>query len=213
VQEVTKADGSLVWAGYYGAFGEKRADISGSREYVEQPLRMAGQYFDEETGLHYNLFRYYAPECGRFVSQDPIGLAGGLNSYAYAPNPLKYIDPLGLSCSHAKMQPYREDVRVKGPHADIFINNRKVAEARLGNDGKWFRWGEMTQDRKVLKEVDKVISGIASDKKIMSEAISQTKQAINDFGQILKNEKIGSPICQQAERGIERFTKLLEIIL
>ncbi|MDI5035909.1 Rhs-family protein, partial [Salmonella enterica subsp. enterica serovar Montevideo] len=35
---------------------------------------MPGQYFDDETGLHYNLFRYYAPECGRFVSQDPIGL-------------------------------------------------------------------------------------------------------------------------------------------
>ncbi|ECA8973296.1 RHS repeat-associated core domain-containing protein, partial [Salmonella enterica subsp. enterica serovar Omuna] len=45
---------------------------------------------------HYNLFRYYAPECGRFVSQDPIGLAGGLNLYAYAPNPLRWIDPLGL---------------------------------------------------------------------------------------------------------------------
>ncbi|MEG8189293.1 RHS repeat-associated core domain-containing protein, partial [Escherichia marmotae] len=62
----------------------------------EQPLRLPGQYFDEETGLHYNLFRYYAPECGRFISQDPIGLAGGINLYAYAPNPLTYIDPLGL---------------------------------------------------------------------------------------------------------------------
>ncbi|EIO7469110.1 EndoU domain-containing protein [Salmonella enterica subsp. enterica] len=58
--------------------------------------RLPGQYFDDETGLYYNLFRYYAPECGRFVSQDPIGLKGGLNLYAYAPNPLKYIDPLGL---------------------------------------------------------------------------------------------------------------------
>ncbi len=100
VQEVTKADGTLVWAGYHAAFGEMRADISGSREYYPQPLRMPGQYFDEETGLHYNLFRYYAPECGRFISQDPIGLRGGLNLYAYAPNPLKYIDPLGLTTCH-----------------------------------------------------------------------------------------------------------------
>ncbi|MFU0889384.1 RHS repeat-associated core domain-containing protein, partial [Kluyvera sichuanensis] len=45
------------------------------------------------------LFRYYAPECGRFVSQDPIGLRGGLNLYAYAPNPLSWIDPLGLAGS------------------------------------------------------------------------------------------------------------------
>ncbi len=99
VQEVTAADGTLVWAGYQAGFGENRGDISNSGAYFEQPLRLPGQYFDEETGLHYNLFRYYAPECGRFISQDPIGLLGGLNLYAYAPNPLSWIDPLGLSAA------------------------------------------------------------------------------------------------------------------
>ncbi|HBA9120307.1 TPA: type IV secretion protein Rhs, partial [Escherichia coli] len=97
VHEVTAPDGTLVWAGYQAGFGENRGDISNSGAYFEQPLRLPGQYFDEETGLHYNLFRYYAPECGRFVSQDPIGLNGGLNLYAYAPNPLGWIDPLGLN--------------------------------------------------------------------------------------------------------------------
>ncbi|CTT62394.1 Rhs core protein with extension [Escherichia coli] len=97
VQEVTAPDGTLVWAGYQAGFGENRGDISNSGAYFEQPLRLPGQYFDEETGLHYNLFRYYAPECGRFVSQDPIGLRGGLNLYQYAPNPLSWIDPLGLT--------------------------------------------------------------------------------------------------------------------
>ncbi|WP_276606039.1 MULTISPECIES: RHS repeat-associated core domain-containing protein [unclassified Escherichia] len=58
-----------------------------------------GQYLDREAGLHYNLFRYYNPECGRFTQPDPIGLRGGLNLYAYAPNPLSYIDPLGLKCA------------------------------------------------------------------------------------------------------------------
>ncbi|HGP2450683.1 TPA: RHS repeat-associated core domain-containing protein [Salmonella enterica] len=98
-QEVTAADGTLVWAGYISGFGENAADISNSGAYFHQPLRLPGQYFDDETGLHYNLFRYYAPECGRFVSQDPIGLRGGLNLYQYAPNPLKYIDPLGLTAT------------------------------------------------------------------------------------------------------------------
>ncbi len=90
------ADGTLVWAGYIRGFGENAADISNSGAYFHQPLRLPGQYFDDETGLHYNLFRYYAPECGRFVSQDPIGLNGGINLYQYAANPLSWIDPWGL---------------------------------------------------------------------------------------------------------------------
>lgn len=99
-QEVTAADGTLVWVGYIRGFGENAADISNSGAYFHQPLRLPGQYFDDETGLHYNLFRYYVPECGRFVSQDPIGLRGGLNLYAYCPNPLTWIDPLGLDLHH-----------------------------------------------------------------------------------------------------------------
>ncbi|WP_284358229.1 RHS repeat-associated core domain-containing protein, partial [Pseudomonas syringae] len=64
---------------------------------VEQNLRFQGQYFDVETGLHYNTFRYYDPEIGRFTTQDPIGLLGGFNLYQYAPSPIGWIDPLGLA--------------------------------------------------------------------------------------------------------------------
>jgi RHS repeat-associated protein len=60
---------------------------------VRNPLRFQGQYFDEESGLHYNRYRYYEPESGRYISADPIGLAGGINLYAYVKNPLNYIDP------------------------------------------------------------------------------------------------------------------------
>jgi len=62
-----------------------------------QALRYQGQYFDEETGLHYNRFRYYDPDVGRFTTQDPIGLLGGDNLYQYAPSPIGWIDPLGLN--------------------------------------------------------------------------------------------------------------------
>jgi len=61
-----------------------------------QPFRLQNQYADRETGLHYNFFRYYEPECGRFINQDPIGLAGGSNLYWVAFNAQSWIDPLGL---------------------------------------------------------------------------------------------------------------------
>ncbi|WP_339483753.1 RHS repeat-associated core domain-containing protein, partial [Pseudomonas sp. RL_5y_Pfl2_73] len=73
----------------------KRADIRNS-------LRFQGQYFDVETGLHYNRYRYYDPQVGRFIGKDPIGFSGGLNVYAYAPNPANWIDPLGLSITLAE---------------------------------------------------------------------------------------------------------------
>ncbi len=70
---------------------------------VEQPLRFQGQYFDGETGLHYNRFRYYDPAVGRFVHQDPIGLFSGENFYAYGVNPNEWIDPNGLSTHRNRM--------------------------------------------------------------------------------------------------------------
>ncbi|WP_144818520.1 RHS repeat-associated core domain-containing protein, partial [Enterobacter sp. DE0047] len=101
--DVTDEQGNLCWSGQYGSFGEVRYQSDGFSRLLQattpdpQPLRYAGQYADSETGLHYNLFRYYDPQVGRFTVQDPTGLAGGLNLYHYAPNPLGWIDPWGLS--------------------------------------------------------------------------------------------------------------------
>ncbi|BEN15963.1 hypothetical protein SMKC004_17580 [Serratia marcescens] len=100
--EVTDAAGSLCWSGQYDTFGKLQGQtVAGAAKrqgaQYQQPLRYAGQYQDDESGLHYNLFRYYEPEVGRFTTQDPIGLRGGLNLYQYAPNPLMWVDPLGLS--------------------------------------------------------------------------------------------------------------------
>ncbi|MCY0928744.1 DUF6531 domain-containing protein [Streptomyces sp. H27-H1] len=60
------------------------------------PLRFPGQYFDPETGLHYNYFRYYDPETARYVTQDPLGLAPAPNPSTYVANPHTWFDPLGL---------------------------------------------------------------------------------------------------------------------
>jgi RHS repeat-associated protein len=90
--EMTDVDGSVVWQATYKAWGE--VETLAVNE-VEQNLRFQGQYFDDETGLHYNTFRYYDPEVGRFITQDPIGLLGGNNLYSYVLAPTLWIDPLG----------------------------------------------------------------------------------------------------------------------
>ncbi|MBT2772617.1 RHS repeat protein [Halomonas sp. ISL-60] len=63
---------------------------------VTQPIRFQGQWHDEESGLYYNRHRYYDPQQGRYISQDPIGLKGGTNLYGYVTNPTGMVDPLGL---------------------------------------------------------------------------------------------------------------------
>ncbi|MDC0711451.1 RHS domain-containing protein [Stigmatella sp. ncwal1] len=84
--------GQLAWRMQLDAFGVGKADVT----LHHCPWRWPGQYEDEETGLLYNRFRYYDAYAGRYISQDPIGLLGGMLSYAYPENPLVTIDPLGL---------------------------------------------------------------------------------------------------------------------
>ncbi|MCY0911390.1 RHS domain-containing protein [Massilia sp. H27-R4] len=110
--EVTDQQGEIVWATQYKAWGNvlrvvqaapKRHSLAAVEAEAAndvaqfQPIRFLGQYHDSETGLNYNRFRYYDADCGRYISQDPIGLNGGNNLYQYAANPSGWVDPLGLS--------------------------------------------------------------------------------------------------------------------
>ena len=99
-KEMTDQLGNLLWFGEYTAWGKLHKDER-VYQYAHQPFRLQNQYFDEETGLHYNLMRYYEPDSGRFVNQDPIGLDGGDNLYFFAFNTQDWIDPLGL-CKNKK---------------------------------------------------------------------------------------------------------------
>lgn len=91
--ELCDSAGSSVWSTDREILGKAlvRHGVS-----IDNPLRLQGQYWDSESGLHYNRHRYYDPDAATFISQDPIGLAGGVSLYQYAPNTVRWIDPLGL---------------------------------------------------------------------------------------------------------------------
>ena len=89
-----------IWQWYSDPFGTTPAneDPDHNGAAVTYNLRFAGQYFDKETGLHYNYFRDYDPKTGRYLESDPIGLAGGVNTFTYVRNnSLRYVDPRGES--------------------------------------------------------------------------------------------------------------------
>ena len=98
-EQLTETDGRTVWQARYHVWGNTCEETREPYFIEEQNLRFQGQYLDRETGLHYNTFRFYDPDIGRFTTPDPIGLLGGLNLYQYVPNPVGWVDPLGFTCT------------------------------------------------------------------------------------------------------------------
>ncbi len=105
-RRMTNTDGALVWQWGYSAFGEEQPTVATRRFNqvavtdgdLEMNLRFQGQYFDKESGLHYNGFRTYNPVTGRYTQGDPIGLAGGWNRFGYVGgNAIGFTDPNGLN--------------------------------------------------------------------------------------------------------------------
>ncbi|WP_205896636.1 RHS repeat domain-containing protein, partial [Pseudomonas viridiflava] len=120
-QELTTPEGEIVWSAHYRAYGEiPRLDIG----KVDNPLRFQGQYFDQESGLHYNRHRYYNPDIGRYLTPDPVKLTGGINAYQYAPNPTAWVDPLGLSCKNTNCP--------EGPYSTIVPGGGLATHEKAG---------------------------------------------------------------------------------
>ncbi|WP_317206049.1 RHS repeat-associated core domain-containing protein [Tenacibaculum maritimum] len=91
------ARGNIVWECELDIYGKVR-NLHGEKTFI--PFRYQGQYEDIETGLYYNRFRYYSPDTGTYISQDPIGLLGNNpNFYAYVHDINSFIDPFGLAGS------------------------------------------------------------------------------------------------------------------
>jgi RHS repeat-associated protein len=124
-RELTDAQGQMVWECSYAGWGrlsDERLHVGAAAagSDMRQPLRtlrLQGQYFDVETGLHYNFNRYYDPDCGRYLSRDPIGLAGGPNEYLFVVDPAGWIDPLGLTGTYIMSGGKKRNYVGKGPKA------------------------------------------------------------------------------------------------
>ena len=100
------SEGTIQWAASHTPFGKAIVEV----DNVTQNIRFPGQYFDQETGLHYNYFRDYDPSIGRYLQSDPIGLGGGLNTYSYASsNPINRYDLFGLKDCENKDDKEKED--------------------------------------------------------------------------------------------------------
>ena len=127
-QELTDCEGKVAWSAQYKAWGKAKEAISEAarKAGIRNPIRFQGQYLDEETGLHYNRHRYYDTYSGRFVSSDPIGLRGGLNLHQYAPNPLLWVDPLGLTSGKAIIRHYDTGSRTGHCTVETHQGERKI---------------------------------------------------------------------------------------
>ncbi|MUF07658.1 type IV secretion protein Rhs, partial [Pseudomonas sp. CCM 7893] len=147
-QELTNPDGEIVWSAHYRAYGQiARLDVNS----VTNPLRFQGQYFDQESGLHYNRHRYYNPDNGRYLTPDPVKLAGGLNGYQYVPNPTGWVDPLGLNrCPGG--DGCKPAVNVDDPPSKASVNKGDPDPPTPKNDDEYLFRGDKLHPDIVFKE-------------------------------------------------------------
>lgn len=133
--EASNDAGEITWHVTYRTWGNL---VTEDVTEIQQRLRFQGQYFDSETGLHYNRFRYYDPSTARFISQDPIGLRGGSNSYFFVPNPSNWVDTYGLVCTReeilaaasAELKKFEPEIKKLDPNAVVGIRGSVATGVR-----------------------------------------------------------------------------------
>ncbi|RZK44326.1 MAG: RHS repeat protein, partial [Hymenobacter sp.] len=119
------ANGEEVWEAELNSYGIIRGPRKSNSE--ECPFRYQGQYEDVETGLYYNRFRYYDPEIGQYISQDPIGMAGGDRFYGYVHDPSTWVDVLGLKKAPASL-PNKPGIYILTNGADSYVGSAGIGK-------------------------------------------------------------------------------------
>ncbi|PVZ09729.1 MULTISPECIES: RHS repeat-associated core domain-containing protein [unclassified Pseudomonas] len=209
-EELTESDGSPLWSAQYRVWGSTLHEQRDPAFIEEQNLRFQGQYLDRETGLHFNTFRFYDPEVGRFTTPDPIGLAGGVNLYQYAPEPMGWVDPWGwetcrLSAGDKKKMgpapkmmknPHRHHiVREKAPKSWTAQNRAFIEDAqkilgkyniKINEDLRNFTWAQNGAGHHSIAAAKKVFERLsAADKK----GLPGVEEALKKMGAAMKRGK------------------------
>jgi RHS repeat-associated protein len=189
-QMATDGAQAIAWSTSYQPFGQ----ISSAPTAITEDLRLPGQESDIETGLYHNGFRDYVPGWGRYQASDPIGLAGGLNGYAYVgSNPLRYADPFGL-CPPP-------DVSAPGPtpSADP-TTSALLAQLQSLNPGDWGQFALGTWDSAVSTLADslnEVGEGLAGDALAAAQDLANLqKLALGAAGVVLNGLAIAVDVGQ-----------------
>lgn len=170
----------FVWSTDYDIYGGLR-NLKGDREFI--PFRQLGQYEDEETGLYYNRFRYYSPETGAYISQDPISILGGLNVYAYVKDTNRFVDIFGLN-----ELLYRMRLQVQTGSKNIVsraIQSKEPITAELFSEEMKNMINDLKKVRKdLVDKTEKVALKIS--KKV--QALANTGNGISSTGNILREK-------------------------
>ena len=185
-EQLTDADGHSVWQATYRVWGNTLEEVREPYYIEEQNLRFQGQYLDRETGLHFNTFRFYDPDVGRFTTPDPIGLDGELNLYQYAPNPIAWLDPWGWKTCGAANGNSRQNNK---PNHVYVIRNKTTGQVhkygisggKISKNGKSYR--AESQVRKLNKPPgsDKYESAIIRKNVTRTKALKVEQGRVNGY--------------------------------
>jgi RHS repeat-associated protein len=170
LQAATNAQGQLVWQARYEAFGAARVNegATANRATFALHLRLPGQYFDAETGLHYNRQRYYDPMQGQYLTPDPLGHPDGLNPYAYVRfNPMGYVDPDGLVLfafdgtgnDESNVNEISNVVRFRNLYdagLPFYITGPGTLDPRSGIENTWYKGGNFLDSASALTGKDRI---------------------------------------------------------
>ena len=170
--------GQVAWAARYTAWGEAAEEYNPNQ--IHQPIRLQGQQFDEETNLHYNRFRYYDPNVGQYITQDPIGLEGGLNNFVYTSNaPLRRIDPLGLEWKLGKTYPKNSEHPLSPKNNNTVYCDDEELKINSNNVGRCQKALGTTEahERSHLNDIGSANPNICKNNKGITEIVTSDTEA------------------------------------